>query len=107
MAVNLSTIWKFSLGNLSELTETLTVEIPFGSEVLSIQSIKRNGENSCEDIFMWAAVDPENNDFPEKRKIYVRRTGHSLTGDEGKYLATLLFHSGGFVVHFFEEKKNV
>lgn len=68
------------------------VEMPMGSGIMSVQM--QNGQ-PC----LWALVDTDNT--PEKRKIFIRGTGHPADG-MGRYISTFQMKGGELVFHAFE-----
>lgn len=48
---------------------------------------------------VWAVVDT---DKPQQsHTLYVRGTGHKMTGEEGSFLGTILLEGGSLVFHIF------
>ncbi len=85
-------IFKFNL----ETTDSQTVLMPKGAEILTIQ-------NQHEDAELWALVDP--NAPLEERIIEIFGTGHTVHCDMGverKYIATYQLSGGNYVFHAFE-----
>jgi hypothetical protein len=80
-------IWKFPL----QITDRQPVAIPAGSQLLTVQM---QGEQPC----LWSLVNP---DSPRTTiVISIRGTGHPISGDAGKYIAT--FQTGPLVFHAFD-----
>ena len=83
----MKTIYKYPF----RIDDSVSVTLPVGAQILSIQ--EQNGV-PC----IWAVVDPE---APfEKRRFYVRGTGHPMPDPPWHFLATVQF--GPLVFHFFE-----
>ena len=73
------------------------IQMPYGAKILSVGI--QGGE-----AVLWALVDPENIVTMDKRKIYIVNTGGEL-GDQfdgRRFIGTLIFGSGGFILHVFE-----
>lgn len=88
------TIWKFE----TPFEEKFTLEMPKGSEILSIQRDEKTSK-PC----IWALVYPENE--KEERTFELFGTGHSIHNDMGvsrKYVGTYQYQRGEFVGHVFE-----
>ena len=83
----MATIWKYVL----ELTDTQTVEMPDGAEILSVAN---QGDSAC----IWAIVDPEQE--KRTRTIEIFGTGHPVPSASRRFIGTALF--GPLVFHFFE-----
>jgi hypothetical protein len=86
------TIWKYIL----EVTDTQTIKLPKGAEVLSVQ-IQLGGP--C----MWALVDP--NAKEEERLFETFGTGHPIPCDAvtgRRYIGTYQLESRAMVFHVFE-----
>ncbi|MCF8605132.1 hypothetical protein L5I01_17395 [Gordonia sp. HY442] len=91
----MTTIWKFSLDHLDDI-----VEIDMAGELVRWLHVEPRGAH---DITLWAEVRP----FEDWRRpgvsthrVYVRGTGHELTGDEGAHIGTAVTVSG-LVWHVF------
>ena len=85
-------IFKFNL----ETTDSQTVLMPKGAEILTIQ-------NQHEDAELWALVD--SNAPLEERIIEIFGTGHPVHCDMGverKYIATYQLSGGNYIFHAFE-----
>ena len=85
-------IFKFNL----ETTDSQTVIMPKGAEILTIQ-------NQHEDAELWALVD--SNAPLEERIIEIFGTGHPVHCDMGverKYIATYQLSGGNYIFHAFE-----
>jgi hypothetical protein len=83
----MKTIWKF------QVLPNENVSMPKGATILSagVQG---------EDIFIWALVDP---DAPRlDRLISVYGTGHTILGDPGAFIGSVMMHGGTFVFHVFD-----
>ena len=70
------------------------VDLPIGSEILSIQRQEHSGR-----IVMWARVIPWND--VEPFHLVAIGTGQQDEGC-GRYITTLQFLNGHYVLHFFE-----
>jgi hypothetical protein len=85
-------IFKYTL----ETTDTQTVLMPKGAEILTVQT-------QHEDAKLWALVDPI---APlEERTIEIFGTGHHVYCDMGverKYISTYQLSGGNYVFHAFE-----
>ena len=79
---------------LSPLHDTITITIPFGARVLSVQM-----QRSIP--VLWALVEEANT--LQARTFFLRGTGHGFTGNEGLFVGT--FQSGPFVWHLFEASR--
>ncbi len=90
------TIWKFEL----ETTDNQEIEMPIGSEILTIQT-----QNVIPCI--WALIDP--NADKEVRRFEIYGTGHPIHCDIGvkrNYIGTYQLYNGSLVYHVFEILKN-
>ncbi len=83
----MKTIWKYTL----LVTDRQTITLPEGATFLDVQI--QNGEPQ-----IWALVDPKV--LQDDRVIVIHGTGHPVSGDVGKYIAT--FQQPPFVWHVFE-----
>lgn len=91
----MKTIYKFNL----ETTDTQTLLIPKGGEILSVQV--QYGYPK-----LWVLVDP--NEPLEERTIQIFETGHPVscdTGIERKFISTYQLMNGNLVFHVFEQIK--
>ena len=86
-------IYKYEL----EVTDEQIIKMPEGAKILCVQ-VQR--EIPC----LWAIVDTEKKDKPEKRKIVTRGTGHPLSYgiNHTEYIGTFQLLDGSFVGHVFE-----
>jgi hypothetical protein len=91
----MKTIWKYSTG-LRELDNTIVFAMPEGATVLSVG-------NQDENLYLWAEVDATAK--PESRSFCVRGTGHPFTGDEGRFIGSVIFMGGSLVFHVYELKE--
>ena len=84
-------IWKYSLSLEKRISE---LDLPIGAEILSVQN-----QNEC--LCLWAKV---NTDRKTKTiKVEVVETGNPIdVGTERRFLGTVQFDGGSYVVHFFE-----
>lgn len=87
-------IYKYKI----ETTDTQVVELPIGSEILTIQT--QNG-SPC----LWAMVN-EKEDSTERRTIDIFGTGHNIDSTLRRYIGTYQLHDGGLVFHCFERINN-
>jgi hypothetical protein len=88
--MNMKTIWKFPLAEVSPYQITMPKE----AEILTVQ---RQGGSAC----IWAIVNPDAD--KERRVFEVFGTGQPMHGDMGverKYVNT--FQQGPYVWHVFE-----
>lgn len=83
-------IWKYMLS----ITDAQALQMPAGARVLT--AAMRHGQ-----LCVWALVDV--NAPTESRRVYVRGTGHTFTGREGAYIASVQQAHGEFVWHVFDE----
>lgn len=87
------TIWKFVL----EVTDTQFVNMPAGSEILSV-------DNQDGSLCLWAMVNPviDPTAEPERREIEIIGTGNPIDRDMvcRKFIGTVL--AAPFVWHVFE-----
>lgn len=83
------TIYKFEV----RVNDSVEIPMPKGAQVISVGN-QRNGH-----ICFWAIVD---SDWPqtELRRFKIRGTGHTITGDPGKFVGTVMDEL--FVWHVFE-----
>lgn len=73
----------------------IEIPMPMGAKILTadVQSGKAT---------LWALVDPDP-DLPVVNRYFMLvETGHRLAVPEAKYVATLLFDRGSYVLHVFE-----
>lgn len=83
-------IWKWPL----EVTGTQTIQMPADAKVLAVQV--QDGKPQA-----WVLVN-ECADFVE-RTFATYGTGHPVSSDPGKYVATYQLHDGEMVFHVFEQ----
>jgi hypothetical protein len=89
------TIWKWPLlGNPEIATDHPTIDMPYGANVLCIQT--QNGV-PC----VWAEVD--STEPTEIRRFVIVGTGQPIPDDADRYVGT--WQSGPFVFHLFEAKR--
>ena len=84
----MKTIWKYPL----EITDQQFVEVPEGSELLTVQM--QNGTPQ-----LWVKCD--NNKPKVFKRIRIYGTGHKLWADDETYLATFQVYDGDLVFHVF------
>jgi hypothetical protein len=84
----MKTIWKYTL----EITDQQFVEVPDGSELLTVQM--QNGTPQ-----LWVKCYSENPKISKRIRIY--GTGHKLWVDDETYLATFQVCDGDLVFHVF------
>lgn len=84
-----NTIYKFPL----QIDDAQNVTMPQGAEPLCVQL--QDGM-PC----LWATVDPKAAQV--QRRIFIRGTGHPLTGSEGRYIGTFQMRGGALVFHAFD-----
>ena len=83
-------IWKFIIQ-----PDGCTIDIPPDAEILTAQA---QGVDVC----IWALVRPV--DRRIRRSFIMFGTGHPIPEDKKlKYINTVMFHGGQFVLHVFEE----
>lgn len=85
----MKTIWKFPL----ELTDLQSIEMPQGSEILSVQMQR-------ETLCLWALAEPS-----LKREIHIIEiagTGNPLPDAKRRFIGTAQMKGGTFVWHIFE-----
>ncbi len=87
------TIYKYALGTPKNTTKLLTRKIVKWLHV----DTQRNQPT------IWAVVDLSSQDL-EEHILYLRGTGHPLSGQEGEHLGTFQMDGGMFVFHLFAEK---
>ena len=77
------------------LVDEFLVELPVGAKILKI-------ECQCDEPFIWALVNPENQ--TEKRKFRIAGTGHPINEHLNKleHVDTFQWADGMFVWHIFE-----
>lgn len=86
------TIYKYTLGTYAALEDTMQIYTHGDATPLSVD--KQYG------IFvLWAVVNP--NAAASPTTILVRGTGHPLTGDEDRFLNTVVDEKLRLVFHFF------
>lgn len=93
----MKTIWKYSLVQHG-FKDRITLNIPHGAEVLSLQIDQKNNHPS-----IWVLVDPEAT--MTKRVFELFGTGHEIHYDMGidrEYVGTYQYQNGKFVGHVFE-----
>ena len=83
------TVWKYQF----EIQDEVTIAMPYGSEVLSIQ--EQHGK-PC----MWVLVDPDGT--IRDRTFRILGTGHASREHPGRHVGTLLVRNGALVWHIFE-----
>ncbi len=84
-------IYKFQLPMNDEITL-------WGPRVLRWLGVAVQHDQPC----VWAVVDT---DTPrQKNKLLLRGTGHTLTGEECKFLGSFMLHNESFVGHVFEKQ---
>lgn len=70
------------------------VQMPRGARLMSIQN--QAGKTVC-----WAIVNPD--EAKVARRFLGFTTGGELpNGDPGKYIATVMYNGGSFVLHWFD-----
>jgi hypothetical protein len=76
-----------------EILDETPVKMPKGAEILAVQMQKGH---PC----IWALVNPDAQ--IELRTLCVRGTGHTMKGNEGRYIGTFQGMGGDIVLHVFE-----
>lgn len=83
-------IYKYQL----EVKDNLTIELPIGAEILTVQSQR---DKPC----IWALVD--NDAIKENRKFKIIGTGNPIENlSNSKYIGTFQLYGGSLVFHLFE-----
>ena len=85
----MKTIHKYEL---NDLTDSMHIETHHVDQWLSVD-VQRGQP------VVWAVVDTAK--LKQVRTIYIRGTGHPMTGEEGHFLGTLLLEGGSLVFHVF------
>ena len=81
----MKTIWRYEiLGR--DLDDTVTISMPRGA--VPFAAALKNGEPN-----IWVAVDDQRPLEPQE--IYIRGTGHPLTGEEEHYFGTIILDMHG------------
>lgn len=84
---------------LDRLTDTLVVSLPTGSEILSVG-------NQHETLVVWYKTDTDKKDHEKQNhKLRIATTGNPLGIERvvpSRFLGTVQFQDGAFVVHVFE-----
>lgn len=88
-----ATIWRFDLDHIDD---TIDVQMR-GSLIRWLHAEPRGAAQAT----VWAIVEPGGLTAP---KLYVRGTGHPMTGDEGTYIGTVQTMSG-LVWHLFADDR--
>lgn len=83
------TIYKYPI----PLCDTSYIELPQNAQVLTVGV-------QYGDLYLWAAVDPE--EPLRKWKFSVYGTGRQIPDNPGKYLGTVQLNGGAFVFHVFQ-----
>jgi hypothetical protein len=79
-----------------EVMDETPVQMPKGAEILAVQMLKGH---PC----IWAEVNPDAK--VETRILCIRGTGHTLKGNEGRYIGTFQAMGGDLVLHVYEAVK--
>jgi hypothetical protein len=87
----MKTIYKYPL----EVKDTQFVELPLGSEILTVQM---QGYNLC----LWAAVNNQPNVVKKNRRIEIIGTGNPVPTGDLKYISTFQMIGGELTFHVFE-----
>ena len=91
--MSIKTIWKFS----APVGDTVTVDV--AGRLIRWLHVEPDGR---EDLTLWGEVEPGE---PSTEQVFVRGTGHSLTGDEGTHIGTVI--ADPFVWHVFAKVRLV
>ena len=75
-------------------TKTQTVQLPAGSEILSVQA---KGDDSP---VLWALVDPEMDE--EERTVTLYATATEVPDNPGRYCGSFQIYEGSLEFHAFE-----
>lgn len=94
-----TTIWKYHLDVLDEQL----IHVPIRAEILSVAC---QHEGIIPNLILWAKVDP---DAPLmlRLRVHIRGTGHLLTGEEGRFIGTVLMANGSLVWHIFVKLEEI
>ena len=87
-----STIWRFDLDTIDD-----TIDVEMRATLIRWLHAEPHGVTG---VTLWAEVDPTLS--PGASRVYVRGTGHPLTGDEGTHIGTVVTISG-LVWHLFAD----
>ena len=82
-------IWKFKIDNTLFLNK---VSMPIEATILSV------GEQ-YDELCIWAQVNPELR--TEEKEFYCVATGTNVPDDAGRFLGTVLFYNGQYVIHVY------
>ena len=89
----MKTVWKYTL----PIIGGIHIQMPLHSEILSVKNQKEN-------LVMYALIDPEISNVVGMRKFRIVGTGHHISFENHPcYIGSVLFQSGNFVAHVFEE----
>ena len=86
------TIYKYEI----PVGDTSPIQLPAGAEMLTV--LTQHGRP-----VLYARIDASQTAL-ESRVLYVRRTGHPLTGEEGPYLSSFMLDDGALVFHVFADR---
>lgn len=89
----MKTIWKWELPRPRALNTRSVIEMPQDTEILCAQ--EHNGN-----IAIWGVVETDNCNQLVKRELYLSGSGQ-LFDFTGKYIGTIQFDQGAWVVHVF------
>lgn len=93
-----TTIWRFEL----PVTDRPVIDMPQGARVLGAPPSERSSRRDC--IEIWAEVDDP--DAPlEYREFRIVGTGNGMPDDCGRFVGTVLTHSGCYVWHLYEASR--
>jgi hypothetical protein len=97
----MSNVWKFSLP-IEKVNDVISFDMPVGADVLSV-----GNQDEC--ICFWTVINDPWSTLKQTRRFRLAGTGHPLevAGFKfGKFLGTVLFMKGEFVLHVWEEARH-
>jgi hypothetical protein len=93
----MKTIWKYVL----EIKEEQVIELPKGSEILTIQE----HQEQLGVLNMWVKINTESITEKENRVICIIPTGIIIKEDKLQYICTIQMMRSESVLHIFEKKE--
>ncbi len=91
-------VWKYTFPKDLPVYEVYEIEMPERAEVIALQI--QPDDLGVDQTVIWVHVDPLTK--LKKRKFWFSTTGYDLPKMELRYIGTLQFNRGAFVVHLFE-----
>ena len=88
----MNTVWKFDLDTIDD-----TIDVEMRATLIRWLHAEPHGVTG---VTLWAEVNPTVG--PRTSRVYVRGTGHPMTGDEGTHIGTVVTISG-LVWHLFAD----